>query len=114
MSKKTLLTTAAFIAAFFVSQAEAQIRMQFVPMSMACGPHQDLLRVVRNYHKEVLIGRALTHDGGLTELFVGPKGEWTFMVTPNPNQITCVLMSGEHWQILDGQTDGDGEDSAEW
>ena len=112
MSKKTLLTTAAFIAAFFVSQTQAQIRMQLVPMSMACGPHEDLLEVIKDKHKERLLGRGLAQGAGLAELFVSLAGEWSFLLTPNPDQITCVLIGGEHWQILDA-TDNEAEDS-EW
>ena len=112
--KRALVLTAAFTTVFFVSLAQAKIRMQLVPFSMACGPHEDLLEVIKNNHKERLLGRALTHNSGLAELFVNADGGWSFLLTPKPNQVTCVLTSGEHWQILDGETDGTGEDSAEW
>ena len=113
MNKKPLLLAAAFIAAFFVSMAQAQVSMQLVPMSMACGPHADLLDVIENRHKERLLGRGLARGEGLAELFVSTEGGWSFILTPSPDQVTCVLSSGEHLQILD-VPDDEAKESAEW
>jgi hypothetical protein len=108
-----VLLTAAFIAAFFVSMAQAQISMQLVPMSMACGPHADLREVIEHDHKERLLGRGLARGEGLAELFVSAEGGWSFILTPSPDQPTCVLVGGEHWQILDA-IDDEAKESAEW
>jgi hypothetical protein len=110
---KALLLTAAFIAAFFVSMAQAQISMQLVPISMACGPHADLLEVIKNDHKERLLGRGLARGEGLAELFVSTEGGWSFILTPSPDQPTCVLVGGNHWQILNAP-DEEAKESAEW
>ena len=111
--KKAFVLAAAFIAAFFVSQAKAQIRMELVPFAMACGPHEELLAVIKDKHEERLIGRGLNNADGLAELYVSAEGGWSFILTPKPGQITCVLINGNHWQIVDGE-DAREENSAEW
>lgn len=62
----------------------------------SCGERQIVINSLKKDYKEVQDAIGISNRGGLIELFVSPKGSFSITLA-NPNQITCIISAGEHW-----------------
>ncbi len=83
----TLASITALIAAG--SPADAQLRY--------CAEHDYFVKKLEQQFDEQRSGLGITTDGKLLELFVGPRGNWTILVTL-PGGATCIMTEGGGWQ----------------
>lgn len=61
-----------------------------------CMHHDNLASFLADRHSEVPVGRGLTADGRLLEVFSSERGSWTIVLT-RPTKVSCVYASGEYW-----------------
>jgi hypothetical protein len=64
-----------------------------------CGERNVLLEQFAMQHDETPQALGLGADGGVIEVLVSPEGAWTMLVT-YPERPTCVIATGEHWEML--------------
>jgi hypothetical protein len=64
-----------------------------------CGDRDQLLKRLEQAHEETPQALGLSGDGGVIEVLVSPEGGWTMLIT-YPRRPTCVLATGEAWQML--------------
>ena len=72
----------------------------------ACGDRAKVLTNLAAKYSESPVAVGVTANGGLIELLSAPDGRtWTILFT-RPDQVTCLVASGESWQELTPQTTG--------
>jgi hypothetical protein len=64
-----------------------------------CGDRHQILERLEQAHEETPQALGLSGDGGVIEVLVSPEGGWTMLVT-YPRRPTCVVATGEAWQML--------------
>jgi hypothetical protein len=64
-----------------------------------CGDRDQILEGLRQVHDEIPQALGLSGDGGVIEVLVSPQGGWTMLIT-YPRRLTCVVATGEAWQML--------------
>jgi hypothetical protein len=64
-----------------------------------CGNRDQILEGLRQVHDETPQALGLSGDGGVVEVLVSPQGGWTMLIT-YPRRPTCVVATGEAWQML--------------
>jgi hypothetical protein len=64
-----------------------------------CGDRNQILHGLKQAHEETPQALGLSGDGGVIEVLVSPEGGWTMLIT-YPRRPTCVVATGEAWQIL--------------
>jgi hypothetical protein len=64
-----------------------------------CGDRGQILARLEQAHEETPQALGLSGDGGVIEVLVSPEGGWTMLIT-YPKRPTCVVATGEAWQIL--------------
>jgi hypothetical protein len=64
-----------------------------------CGDRGQILEGLAQAHDETPQALGLSGDGGVIEVLVSPEGGWTMLIT-YPKRPTCVVATGEAWQIL--------------
>jgi hypothetical protein len=64
-----------------------------------CGERAMLLEQFALQHDETPQALGLGADGGVIEVLVSPEGGWTMLVT-YPDRPTCVIATGDHWEML--------------
>ena len=64
-----------------------------------CAPHEEVERHLAERFAEQPVGIGVTLQGALMEVFAGPEGTWTVVIS-NPNGITCMVAAGEGWRTL--------------
>ena len=62
----------------------------------SCAKRSTVVSALKKDYKEVQQAIGLSNGGGLIEIFVSPRGSFSITIT-NPNQITCIISAGEHW-----------------
>lgn len=62
-----------------------------------CAPYAALKSALEKRFKEHRDARGLSSDGRLVEVFVGPNGSWTILIT-DPDGLACIAAAGEGWQ----------------
>lgn len=65
----------------------------------ACLPHDGVDSKLRNEFGEKVLGRGISKDGTLLEVFMAPAGTFTVIKT-TPQGLSCVVDFGEGWQTL--------------
>jgi len=65
----------------------------------ACLPHDGVDSKLRNEFGEKVLGRGVSKDGTLLEVFMAPAGTFTVIKT-TPQGLSCVVDFGEGWQTL--------------
>ena len=70
-----------------------------VHAQQVCGRRADLANHLSNVYTEVPVGRGLTENGTLIEVFAAKNGSWTMLETL-PNGISCLRGSGDSWSNL--------------
>ena len=64
-----------------------------------CGWRTDLAKHLSKVYTEFPVGRGLTKEGTLFEIFAASNGSWTMLETL-PNGISCLRGSGDSWSNL--------------
>jgi hypothetical protein len=64
-----------------------------------CLPHDGASAKMRQQYGEKLLGRGVSSDGTLLEIFLSAKGSFTVIKTA-PTGLSCVVDYGEGWQTL--------------
>lgn len=65
----------------------------------ACLPHDSAGDKLRNEFGEKVLGRGVSSDGTLVEIFLSQSGTFTVIKT-TPKGVSCVVDFGEGWQTL--------------
>lgn len=86
---KTLLLAAALSLAASPALAQA-----------VCGPRAELAEKLAAEFGERPVARGLATDGRMVEVFAGPEGSWTLVVT-TPAGRACLAAAGEAWQPVE-------------
>ncbi|QDP58371.1 MAG: hypothetical protein Unbinned664contig1000_52 [Prokaryotic dsDNA virus sp.] len=69
-----------------------------------CGVRANVLTSLAAKYSESPVAVGVTANGGLIELLSAPDGKtWTILYT-QPNQVTCLVASGESWQEITPRT----------
>jgi hypothetical protein len=64
-----------------------------------CIPHDNADAKLRNEFSEKILGRGISGDGTLLEIFLSSRGSFTVIKT-TPDGLSCVVDFGEGWQTL--------------
>lgn len=64
-----------------------------------CMPHNGANDKLRAQFGEKVLGRGVSGDGTLVEIFLSPSGSFTVIKT-TPKGMSCVVDFGEGWQTL--------------
>ncbi len=64
-----------------------------------CIPHETADAKLRNEFSEKVLGRGISGDGTLLEIFLSSRGTFTVIKT-TPDGLSCVVDFGEGWQTL--------------
>ena len=64
-----------------------------------CGWRADFAAYLSRAYAEAPVGRGLTENGTLMEVFAATNGSWT-MVETLPNGISCLRGSGDSWSNI--------------
>ena len=70
-----------------------------------CGERTTVLKQLKLKFGEQRTAFGLTEDGRLVEVFAGPSGSWTILMTA-PGGRTCLMTSGGGWREIDTTRDG--------
>ena len=75
-----------------------------------CGPRAHLAETLLSRHAERPISMGLDAKGAVVEVFAGPAGNWTILLT-QPSGLSCLLASGQSWESLPVATASAGPSS---
>ncbi|MDA0241279.1 MAG: cell division protein FtsQ/DivIB [Proteobacteria bacterium] len=64
---------------------------------IACGDRTAITKFLTDQYAENPTSLGLASNESVFEVFTSKRGSWTVLLT-NPNGITCLLGSGEHWE----------------
>tara|TARA_A100000172_G_scaffold78963_1_gene65198 strand:+ start:107 stop:427 length:321 start_codon:yes stop_codon:yes gene_type:complete len=85
------VTTAAFIAAFFMPSAQA----------MVCFDRHGLMNFHQKFGEEEVARAELGSDGHKMILMANPKTKtWTMMIVRKPDGMVCPFASGDDFQLI--------------
>ena len=92
MIRHTLVPIAALAAltAFTASSANAQT---------ACGPREQLVKLLADQYKEDPVGMGLSQPGQVLEVFASSNGSWTMVMTM-PDGKACMIAAGDNWEMV--------------
>jgi hypothetical protein len=65
----------------------------------SCMPHDGASEKLHTEFGENVLGRGISSDGTLVEIFMAPSGAFTVIKT-TPGGMSCVVDFGEGWQTL--------------
>jgi hypothetical protein len=91
---RTLLLAAALAAVAAPACAQA-----------VCGARAEIAARLAGAFAEAPVGRGLSSDGFMVEVFAGPEGTWTLVVT-RPDGRACLAAAGEAWTTVAPQPAG--------
>ena len=83
-------TAIAVLASFGVSSADAQT---------ACGPREQLVKLLADQYKEDPVGMGLSQPGQVLEVFASSNGSWTMVMTM-PDGKACMIAAGDNWEMV--------------
>lgn len=66
----------------------------------ACLPHAEFEEKLRATYNEQKLGRGLSGDGNLVEVYMSSAGSFTVIKT-TPAGLSCIVDFGEGWQTID-------------
>lgn len=98
LSRLAVPTLAAALAgALVIASVALPARAQTQP---TCIKRADLLRQLASKFSEKPIAAGIADNGMLLEVYASLKGEtWTVAMTL-PNGVTCLVASGQEWQMI--------------
>tara|TARA_Y100000296_G_scaffold86634_1_gene127088 strand:- start:111 stop:416 length:306 start_codon:yes stop_codon:yes gene_type:complete len=63
-----------------------------------CSDHKQVTQKLLESHQEAPVNMGIAANGGVVEVFASPSGSsWTITITM-PNNLTCMLATGEGWE----------------
>lgn len=62
-----------------------------------CARRAQMVDFLAKNFGERSIGRGVSSEGLLVEIFVGPSGSWSMILT-NPAGVSCLVGSGDGWE----------------
>ncbi len=65
---------------------------------MVCGDRSKMVGYLDRDYQESRSGLGLASNGAVVELYTAKTGTWTMLIT-KPGGKTCVIGSGESWEI---------------
>jgi hypothetical protein len=65
----------------------------------ACGPREQLVRLLASQYKEDPVGMGLSQPGQVLEVFASSNGSWTMVMTM-PDGKACMIAAGDNWEML--------------
>ncbi len=102
---KTLITAAAFLAAFLWALLSIVGAAAARP---ACNPRNQVLDQLADRYKEAPVAAGVTNQGALVEVLATGDGKtWTIIVT-TPQGQSCIVAAGEGWRQVAPKRDGEG------
>ena len=99
------ITVSALFCALLCGTALAEPILQRTQRPVAgaaqhtCMSHEGADRQLRAHFGEKVLGRGVSSDGTLMEIFMSPKGTFTVIKT-TPSGMSCVVDFGDGWQTL--------------
>ncbi|NBJ12037.1 hypothetical protein [Microvirga arsenatis] len=85
-----LLSAAAALGLLAPAPAEAQA---------ACGPREQLVKLLSDQYKEDPVGIGLAQPGQVLEVFASSNGSWTMVMTM-PDGKACMIAAGDNWEMV--------------
>ncbi|TQV83575.1 hypothetical protein [Denitrobaculum tricleocarpae] len=67
--------------------------------TISCGEREAILETLKERYHEGRTAFGITADGRLLEVFSGPSGSWTLLMT-RPGGQSCLMSSGEGWRHI--------------
>ncbi|MCC2650023.1 MAG: hypothetical protein K0R61_2624 [Microvirga sp.] len=89
-SSLTPLAALAVLTAIGTSPASAQ---------SACGPREQLVKLLADQYKEDPVGMGLSQPGQILEVFASSNGSWTMVMTM-PDGRACLIAAGDNWEMV--------------
>ena len=65
----------------------------------ACGPREQLVKLLTDQYKEDPVGMGLAQPGQVLEVFASSSGSWTMVMTM-PNGKACMIAAGDNWEMV--------------
>jgi len=65
----------------------------------ACGPREDLVKLLSDQYKESPVGIGLAQTGQLLEVFASSVGSWSMVITTTDGK-TCIVAAGDNWEMV--------------
>ena len=78
----------------------AQRPSQADPAQRNCMSHDSADQQLRAQFGEKVLGRGVSDDGTLVEIFMSPKKRTFTVIKTMPSGLSCVVDFGEGWQTL--------------
>lgn len=108
MKQGFIAASAGLLACVFISTAaKAQNASDANP---PCSPRQAIIDRLSNTYSETAVAIGMASNGGIVEVLAAHEdaGTWTIIVTM-PDGISCMLASGQHFEMLDAATPAKGD-----
>lgn len=80
-------------------QALPALAQQPAPRGPPCAERTHIVEKLQETFRERIVGSGLADSGLLFELYVGPAGTWTLLVT-TPGGVSCLIGGGDSWEPL--------------
>jgi hypothetical protein len=65
----------------------------------ACGPREQLVKLLADQYKEDPVGMGLSQPGQVLEVFASSNGSWTMVMTL-PDGKACMIAAGDNWEMV--------------
>jgi hypothetical protein len=65
----------------------------------ACGPREQLVKILADQYKEDPVGMGLSQPGQVLEVFASSNGSWTMVMTM-PDGKACMIAAGDNWEMV--------------
>ena len=65
----------------------------------ACGPREQLVKLLASQYKEDPVGMGLSQPGQVLEVFASSNGSWTMVMTM-PDGKACMIAAGDNWEMV--------------
>ncbi|MCP5367113.1 MAG: hypothetical protein H6907_20030 [Hyphomicrobiales bacterium] len=90
LASTIIALTAAAVVGTHAAPAQAQ----------ACAKREDIVKTLASQYGEARTARGVSQTANsLVELFTGPSGTWSLVVT-GPTGISCLVSAGENWETV--------------
>lgn len=70
-----------------------------VRAQVACGPREELVKLLSDQYKESAVGIGLAQSGQVLEVFASSIGSWSMVMTTTDGK-TCIVAAGDNWEMV--------------
>lgn len=88
------------IVSFGPSLDRTGARTPGIGQSATCGEREIFVEHLNLAYDETQTAMGISAQGEFVEVFSGPSGSWTILIT-NPSGLTCVVTDGDYWKHVD-------------